>query len=332
MTRSRSPGNVPGEIVAKYYAQRAEAGLIITEGTSPSPNGLGYARIPGLFNGAQVAGWKGVTDAVHKAGSKIFVQLMHTGRIGAQQNLPEGAKVFGVSAVAAAGQMYTDTAGMVDHPVPQEFTDAEVESTIEEYVQSAKLAIEAGFDGVELHGANGYLIEQFLNVASNKRTDKWGGTIENRMRFAVEIATRTAKAIGGEKLGIRLSPYGVFNGMELDAETDALYLALAKKLSDIGMAYIHMVDHSAQGAPKPSPELVKQMRAAFKGAFMLSGGYDEKRAEADLQEKNADLISFSHKFIANPTLVTKMKNGTPLSPPDQSTFYTPGEKGYTDYV
>jgi len=332
MTRSRCIGNVPGEIVAKYYAQRAEAGLIITEGTSPSPNGLGYARIPGLYNDAQVAGWKGVTDAVHKAGSKIFVQLMHTGRIGAQENLPPGAKVFGASAVQAPGKMYTDAAGMVDHPVPQEFTDAEVESTIEEYVQSAKLAIEAGFDGVELHGANGYLIEQFLNVASNKRTDKWGGTIENRMRFAVEIAARTAKAIGAEKLGIRVSPYGVFNSMELDADTDALYLALAKKLSELGLAYIHMVDHSAQGAPKPSPELVKQMREAFKGTFILSGGYDEKRAEADLQEKRGDLVCFSHKFISNPTLVSKMKSGAALTPPDQATFYTPGEKGYTDYV
>lgn len=332
MTRSRSEGNVPGAIVAKYYEQRAEAGLILTEGTSPSPNGLGYARIPGLFNAEQVAGWKAVTDAVHKAGSKIFVQLMHTGRIGAAQNLPAGARVVAPSAVAAPGKMYTDAAGMQDHPVPHAMTDAEVEATLNEYAASAKLAMEAGFDGIELHGANGYLIEQFLNTASNKREDKWGGSVANRARFAVEAARRCAAAIGADKVGIRLSPYGVFNAMETDPETDALYLEVAKQLSDLHLLYIHMVDHSAQGAPKPSPELVRAMRAAFKGTFILSGGYDAQRAEADLQEKRGDLITFASKFIANPKLVSKLKAGAELTPPDPSTFYTPGEKGYTDYV
>ncbi|MFO0665404.1 MAG: alkene reductase [Polyangiaceae bacterium] len=332
MTRSRSIDNIPGPIVATYYAQRAEAGLIVTEGTSPSPNGLGYARIPGLFNAAQVAGWKAVTDAVHKAGGKIFVQLMHTGRIGAPQNLPPGAKVVGPSAVAAPGKMYTDAAGMQDHPTPHALTDAEVEATLDEYTTSAKLAMEAGFDGIELHGANGYLIEQFLNTASNKRDDKWGGSVANRARFAVEAARRCAAAIGADKVGIRLSPYGVFNSMETDAETDALYMELAKQLSALKIVYIHMVDHSAQGAPKPSEELVRGMRAAFSGTFILSGGYDAKRAEADLQEKRGDLIGFASKFISNPKLVSKLKSGEALTPPDPSTFYTPGEKGYTDYV
>ncbi len=194
MTRSRSIGNVPGPIVATYYAQRAEAGLIVTEGTSPSPNGLGYPRIPGLFNAEQVAGWKGVTDAVHKAGSCIVVQLMHTGRVGAVQNLPPGAKVIGPSPIAAPGQMYTDSAGMQDHPVPHAMTEADIEATIGEYAHAAKLAVEAGFDGIELHGANGYLIEQFLNVASNQRKDKWGGSVENRVRFAAHTpATRDAR-------------------------------------------------------------------------------------------------------------------------------------------
>lgn len=332
MTRSRSIGNVPGPIVAKYYAQRAEAGLIITEGTSPSANGLGYPRIPGLFNQDQVAGWKLTTDAVHKAGSRIFVQLMHTGRVSAQQNLPAGATIVAPSAIAAPGQMYTDSAGMQDHPVPHAMTAEQIETAINEYVHSAKLAIEAGFDGVELHGANGYLIEQFLNVASNQRTDEWGGSLTNRIRFAVEVARRTAAAIGGDKLGIRLSPYGVFNGSTLDAETDAVYLKLTEELSALKLVYVHVVDHSAMGAPKPSESLIRGMRAAFKGTFILSGGYDAARAEADLQEHHGDLVAFGSKFLSNPTLVTKLKTGAEMTPPDMATFYTPGEKGYTDYV
>jgi N-ethylmaleimide reductase len=331
MTRSRSIGNIPGPIVATYYAQRAEAGLIITEGTSPSPNGLGYARIPGLFNAAQVAGWKAVTDAVHKAGSSIFVQLMHTGRVSAAQNLPAGARVVAPSAVAAPGKMFTDTAGMQDHPTPHAMSEGEVEATIAEYGASAKHAVEAGFDGVELHGANGYLIEQFLNLGANQRTDRWGGSVENRIRFAVEVARRAAAAIGAAKVGIRLSPYGVFNGSVPDAETDALYLKLAEELSSLKLAYIHVVDHSHMGAPKPKVELIRGMRAAFKGTFILSGGYDRGRAEADLNEKHGDLVAFGTKFLANPTLVTKLKSGAALTPPDQATFYTPGEKGYTDY-
>jgi N-ethylmaleimide reductase len=331
MTRSRSIGNIPGPLVAAYYAQRAEAGLIITEGTSPSPNGLGYARIPGLFNAAQVTGWKAVTQAVHQAGSKIFVQLMHTGRVAAVQNLPAGAKIVGPSAIAAPGQMYTDTAGMQNHPIPHPMGEDEIEAAIAEYGHSAALAVEAGFDGVELHGANGYLIEQFLNLGANQRTDRWGGSVENRIRFAVEVARRAVAAVGAAKVGIRLSPYGVFNGTQPDAETDALYLKLAQALSDLKLAYLHVVDHSQMGAPKPKPELIRGMRAAFKGTFILSGGYERSRAEADLNEKHGDLIAFGTKFLANPTLVTKLKSGAALTAPDQATFYTPGEKGYTDY-
>ncbi len=331
MTRSRSIGNIPSELVAKYYAQRAEAGLIVTEGTSPSPNGLGYARIPGLFNQEQVAGWKLVTKAVHDAGSRIFVQLMHTGRIAAQQNLPEGARVVGASAITAPGEMWTDTVGKQPHPEPHALTGAEVESTIEEYVTSAKLAVEAGFDGVELHGANGYLIDQFLNTASNHRTDKWGGSVENRVRFAVEIAKRTAAAIGADKVGIRLSPDGTFNAMAPDAEMHALYTKLTNDLSALKIAYVHVVDHSALGGPKPKEETIRAMRDAFHGTFILSGGYDPKRAEVDLQEKRGDLVAFGRAFLANPTLVTKFKTNAPLTPPDMATFYTPGEKGYTDY-
>jgi N-ethylmaleimide reductase len=331
MTRNRSFDNIPGEIVATYYAQRAEAGLIITEGTSPAADGLGYPRMPGLFNDAQVAGWKRVTDAVHAAGGKIFVQLMHAGRVGHPANLPEGARLLGPSAVAAPGTMHTDTEGAQPHPAPVAMTEDDIERTLGYFESSAKLAIQAGFDGVELHGANGYLIEQFLNTASNQRTDQWGGSVENRVRFGVEVAKRVANAIGADRVGIRISPYGVFNGSVADAETDAVYLALTKQLDALKLLYIHTVDHTSMGAPKPSPELYHAIRQNFSGAILLSGGYDAARATADLTEKRGELVAFGRPFLANPHLVTKLKQGAELRAPDFSKLYTPGADGYTDY-
>jgi N-ethylmaleimide reductase len=332
MTRSRSIGNVPGDLVATYYAQRAEAGLIVTEGTSPSPNGLGYARIPGLFTEEQARAWKKVTGAVHAAGGRIFVQLMHTGRVTHPGNLPAGGRVLAPSAIAYAGEMWVDPDGNKPIPTPAAMTGAEIESAIDEYARSGELAMEAGFDGVELHGANGYLIEQFLNTASNARSDEWGGTVRNRTRFAIEVARRVATRIGGDRLGIRLSPYGAFNGMKSgDEGTDEIYESLAGELSKVGLVYVHIVDHSAMGAP-PVPATIKQrIRAAFGGAIILSGGYDRDRAEADLRDKRGDLVAFGRPFLANPRLVTKLQKRAPLANPDFATFYTPGEKGYTDY-
>ncbi len=331
MTRSRAIGNVPNELMEKYYAMRAGAGLIITEGTSPSANGLGYARIPGLFSDAQVQGWRRVTDGVHAAGGKIFVQLMHTGRVSHPANMPAGTKLVAPSAIAAPGEMWTDSNGMQPHPVPAEMSEADIAQAIAEYAASAKHAIEAGFDGVELHGANGYLIDQFLNTATNQRTDKWGGSVENRTRFAVEVAKATAAAIGADRVGMRISPYGAFNGAVADAKMDAMYLRLIEELNDIGLVYIHVVDHSSMGAPEVSAELKAKIRANFKGKYILSGGYDVTRANADLDANHGDLVAFGRPFISNPDLVTKMREGSALKAPDPATFYTPGEKGYTDY-
>ncbi|NNM04337.1 MAG: alkene reductase, partial [Gemmatimonadetes bacterium] len=215
MTRSRATGNVPNELMAEYYAQRAEAGLIITEGTSPSPNGLGYPRIPGIFSQEQVDGWSKVTQAVHDVGGRIFVQLMHTGRVSHPENLPEGARVLAPSDVSLEETlMWVDARGKaVKMPGPEAMTDDEVRSTVEEYVQAARNALEAGFDGIELHGANGYLLEQFIHPHTNRRGDAWGGSVENRCRFVLEVARGCAEAIGGERVGIRISPYGVFNEM-----------------------------------------------------------------------------------------------------------------------
>jgi N-ethylmaleimide reductase len=331
MTRSRATGNVPNEMMEKYYALRADAGLIITEGTSPSPNGLGYARIPGLFSDAQVQGWKRVNDAVHAKGGKIFVQLMHTGRVSHPANMAADARILAPSAVALAGDMWTDSSGMQPYPVPSAMNEDDILAAIAEYAQSAKRAIEAGFDGVELHAANGYLIDQFLNAATNKRNDQWGGSVENRIRFAVAVAKAAAAAIGAEKIGMRISPYGAFNGTAADAKMDALYLRLVEELNPIGLAYIHVVDHSSMGAPEVSPELKQKIRANFKGKYILSGGYDAARANADLDAQKGDLVAFGRPFISNPDLVSKLQSGAELTSPDMETFYTPGEKGYTDY-
>jgi len=331
MTRSRSPGNSPGAIVAQYYSQRAEAGLIVTEGTAPSPNGLGYARIPGLFSSRHVQDWRNVTAAVHKSGGRIFVQLMHTGRVSHPLNMPAGSRILAPSSIGLTGKMWTDAQGEQPYPVPEEMTETDIQMTIAEYVRSAELAIEAGFDGVELHGANGYLINQFLNTASNQRKDRWGDSLANRMRFAVEIAQLSVAKIGRERVGIRLSPYGVFNDMAIDPTMEDTFERLAVELNRTGLAYIHLVDHSSMGAPEVTPSIKRKIRAAFRGTLILSGGYDRDRAEADLAGKNGDLIAFGRPFISNPKLVTKLQNGSTPIPADPATFYTPGKKGYTDY-
>jgi N-ethylmaleimide reductase len=332
MTRSRAIGNIPNDLMAEYYKQRSGAGLIITEGTSPSPDGLGYSRIPGIFSKPQVEGWKLITSAVHKSGSKIFIQLMHTGRMSHELNLPEGARVIAPSAVKAKGQMWTDSKQLQDFPVPQEMSVKDLTHTKEEYVEAAKNSIEAGFDGVELHGANGYLLEQFLSPVSNIRTDNYGGNIENRCRFVIEVVAGVAEAIGKKRTGIRLSPYGVASDMPHYPEIDATYKNLVKQLNNIGITYVHLVDHSAMGAPQVPSELKKLIRKNFKNSIILSGGYDLEKAENDLNNGLGDLIAFGRLFINNPDLVDRLRNGWPLSKDlDFNLFYSPGEKGYTDY-
>jgi N-ethylmaleimide reductase len=331
LTRSRAINNVPNDLMAEYYAQRASVGLIITEGTSPSPDGLGYPRIPGIFSQEQVQGWKRVVDAVHAKGTKIFVQLMHCGRVVHPLNLPKGARALAPSAIAAAGEMYTDAEGMQPQPVPQAMTEADIKTAIGEYVHSATNAMQAGFDGVELHGANGYLLEQFIRPTSNRRTDAYGGPIGNRARFALETAEAVIRAIGKEKVGIRLSPFGVFNDMPDYPEQEADYEYLAQQLNQQQLLYLHVVDHSSMGAP-PVPAKIKQkFRELFKGSLILSGGYDAARAEQDLADGKCDLIAIGRPILANPDIIARWQTGAALNALDMSTFYTPGAKGYTDY-
>jgi len=332
MTRSRAIGNVPNNLIAEYYEQRASAGLIITEGVSPSPNGLGYARIPGLFSDDQVEGWKLVTQSVHDRGGKIFAQIMHTGRIGHTNNLPDGAFLLSPSAVHAPGQIWTDAEGMQEHSSPKAMTLEEIELTKAEYVRAARNAVEAGFDGIELHGANGYLLEQFLSPHSNQRNDLYGGSIENRTRFVLEVAREISDVIGKEKTAIRLSPYGVFNEMPHYDEIDATYTYLARELNEIGIAYIHIVDHSSGGAPEVPLAIKKAIRAEFKNTIILSGGYTLAVAESDVTSGFADLVAFGKPFISNPDLVERFAKGFPLNIKlDASTLYSPGAKGFTDY-
>ena len=332
MTRSRNEaGNAPGALVARYYAQRAGAGLIITEGTSPSPNGLGYARIPGIFSDAQVKGWRAVTDGVHARGARIFMQLMHTGRVSRQSNLPEGGEVIAPSSVELPGEIWSDSEGMQPHTPARAMTPADITRTREEYVQAALNAVAAGCDGVELHGANGYLIEQFIHPHTNRRTDAYGGSIEGRARFVLEVVEGMIAAIGRERVGIRLSPYGVFNDMPHYPEIDQTYDYLARELDRLGVVYVHLVDHSSMGAP-PVPDAVRRrVREAYGGAVILCGGYDAGRAEEALDAGVADLIAFGRPFISNPDLVERMQQGISLTDPDMDTFYTAGERGYTDY-
>ena len=331
MTRNRAVGNIPNELMAQYYAQRASAGLIITEGTSPSPNGLGYARIPGIFSSAQVAGWKRVSEAVHPLGAKLFMQLMHCGRVAHPLNLPAGARILAPSAVAAAGEIYTDAQGLQPNAMPEAMSTADIKAAVEEFAQAARNAVAAGFDGIELHGANGYLLEQFIRPTSNLRTDDYGGGIENRARFVLEVVAAAIAAIGKDRVGIRLSPFGVFNDMPGYAAMEADYAYLARQLDAAGLVYLHVVDHSSMGAP-PVPDSMKAtFRTVFRRTLILSGGYDVVRAENDLDERKCDLVAFARPFLANPDLVERWKSGPALNAPDLNTFYTPGAKGYTDY-
>ncbi|WP_411767523.1 alkene reductase [Winogradskyella sp. A3E31] len=333
MTRCRAIDNIPNDLMATYYSQRASAGLIITEGTSPSINGIGYARIPGAYSPAQIAGWKTIADAVHKKDGNIFVQLMHCGRIAASENIPDGGKVVAPSPLKAAGKMYTDSKGMVAHATPQEVPLEHIDETQQEFVDSAQKLIRAGIDGVELHSANGYLLDQFLNPKSNLRTDNYGGDFKNRARFVIETAKKVASAIGAEKLGIRFSPYGAMNDVEHNYDDIVeLYSYLAQELRKIGIAYIHIVDHTGtMGAPDFKTDIKNTIKLNFDGTIITGGDVNSKSDVEEIINQGYDLVYIGRPFISNPDLVDKLKNGGDLKEPNSDLFYTPGAEGYTDY-
>jgi N-ethylmaleimide reductase len=328
MTRSRAgEGGVPTELVAEYYTQRASAGLIITEGVQPSVVGQGYPWTPGLHSEEQVAGWRKVTDAVHADGGVIFAQLMHAGRIGHPSLLPDGLTPVAPSAVTPAGQLFTGT-GMADFTEPRALTGDEIRETVRDFARAARNAIDAGFDGVELHGANGYLIHQFLSPRTNLRTDEWGGSAENRVRFAVEAVGAVAAEIGAGRTALRVSPGNPYNDI---AETDVaeVYGALVEAIEPLGLAYLHTVE----AAPEHR-EHTEALRAGFSGTFVLNPateGPTDHRALGLLENGTADLIAFGALFLANPDLPVRLAAEGPYNAPDPATFFGGTEKGFTDY-
>lgn len=327
MTRSRAAGGTPTQSMATYYAQRAGAGLIVTEGTQPSVQGQGYTDTPGLHSPAQVQAWKAVTDAVHAEDGVIFAQLMHSGRIGHPDLLPDGMIPIGPSPVQAKGQLFTHT-GLQDFVVPRELNEADILATIEDYASAARNAIDAGFDGVELHGANGYLIHQFLSAHTNRRDDRWGSGVNGRIRFAVEVARATSQAIGADKVGIRISPGTAVNDINDDPDHDATFLPLVRELASLDLAYLHLAERAGR-------ELTGRIRAAWPYTLVLNPdtgstptGPEELRL---IEDGTTDLLAFGAHFIANPDLPHRLATGAPLAQGDRGTFFGGGDRGYIDY-
>jgi N-ethylmaleimide reductase len=331
MTRSRGTlDNGPGPLAATYYAQRASAGLIITEGTQTSPAAKGFARVPGIFTDAHIAEWREVTDAVHAAGGHIFVQLWHCGRISHHRSQPGRQAPVAPSAIRADAFCVLDDGSRVATDMPRAFETAELPLLIDEFVTAARNGIAAGFDGVELHGANGYLLHQFLSESTNTRTDGYGTTAAGRMRLVLELAEAVGAAIGRERVGIRLSPVNRYNDIS-EPDAEGFYGALIAELDRVGLAYIHMVEGQAGQVRELEGIDHHTWRRRFSGAWIANNMYDEALAEAALQAGYADLVSFGRPFIANPDLALRYRTGAPLNEVDFTTAYRGGEAGYTDY-
>jgi N-ethylmaleimide reductase len=330
LTRSRAAdGDIPGSAMnVDYYRQRSGAGLIISEGTQISPVGKGYMATPGIYSDAQVEGWKPITQAVHDAGSKIIAQIWHVGRI-THPDLTGGAQPVAPSAIQPKVVAYTPN-GKVDVPVPHALTTVEVKDVVEQFRQAAANAIRAGFDGVEIHGANGYLVDQFIRDGANQRTDAYGGSIENRCRFALEVVDACVAEIGAGRVGIRLSPLTPFNDLA-DSNPQAVFGYLVEELNKRGIAFIHFIE-GATGGPRDVPGFdYAWARQTFKGTYIANNGYDRQMAMDAIDSGKADAIAFGRLFIANPDLVERLKLNAVLNAPNPNTFYTPGPVGYTDY-
>jgi len=332
LTRSRaSEDGVPRPLMAEYYTQRASAGLIIAEGTNISPQGRGYAFTPGIYNDAQVEGWRRVTEAVHARGGRIFPQLWHVGRVSHPSLQPGGALPVAPSAIRPQATSYT-SAGFTPCVTPRALAISEIAEIIEQYRRAAQNALAAGFDGVEIHAANGYLIEQFLRDSTNKRTDAYGGSRENRGRFLLEAVEAVAGVCGGERVGIRLSPLSSVNGADLDNDPGETYASVVEHLNAFGLAYIHIIEGVTQGAREVLGGFDLQiLRRLFKGLYMANNGYDLRLALEARRRNLADLISFGRLYIANPDLVERLRIGARLNVPDRATFFGGGAAGYTDY-
>lgn len=331
LTRNRAPDAIPTELTATYYAQRATAGLIISEATAISPEGQGYADVPGLYGTEQLDGWKKVTRAVHEAGGKIVVQLWHVGRISHTSLQPGHAKPVAPSAIRAHAKTVLLKDGVptfTDTSEPRALDAEELPRIVQDYRHAARNAIAAGFDGVEVHGANGYLIDQFLRDTPNQRTDAYGGSLENRARLLFEVLTAVTQAIGSERVGLRLSPLNSFNSMK-DSDPLALIGFLADRLNAFNLAYLHVMRADFFGVQKA--DVMPVAREKYKGVLVGNMGYSADEAEAAIAEGKLDAVAFGTAFLANPDLPARIRAKAPLNAPDSNTFYTGGAKGYTDY-
>ncbi|MBW4642868.1 MAG: alkene reductase [Goleter apudmare HA4340-LM2] len=331
MTRNRSgEGNVPTPLNATYYAQRATAGLIVTEGTQISPQGMGYPATPGIHSLEQIAGWRQVTDAVHSAGGKIFLQLWHVGRISHPSLQPDGALPVAPSAIAPAGNAMTYT-GYQPFVTPRALELDEISGIVDQFRQGAKNALAAGFDGVEIHGAFGYLIDQFLQDGTNQRSDRYGGSVENRARFLLEVTDAVCSVWGAERVGVKLSPSNTFNDIrDSDPQTTFGYAIAA--LKSFGLGYLHLMEPTPadiRHGGKPIP--VVEFRPLYPGELIANGGYDKEKGNAAIANGDADLISFGALFLANPDLPKRLRLDAPLNEGDRNTYYGGDEIGYTDY-
>ena len=331
LTRNRAgPGNVPGPLNAEYYAQRACAGLIVSEASQVTPEGQGYPATPGVHSAEQVAGWRLVTDAVHSRGGRIFLQLWHVGRISHPSLQPGGALPVAPSAVRPAGEAIT-LEGLKPFVTPRALALEEIPGVVQAYRAGAANAREAGFDGVEVHAANGYLLDQFLRDGTNRRTDRYGGSLENRARLMMEVVEAVCGVWGADRVGARLSPLQPFNDMR-DSDPRATFTYAVHALNAFGLAYLHITEMGteAPGAAGPAFDL-HELRRAWQGRYMTNGGYDRDRANAALAAGDADLVAFGVPFLANPDLPERFRRGAPLNPPNPDTFYGGGAEGYTDY-
>jgi N-ethylmaleimide reductase len=331
MTRGRAgSGNVPSPLAASYYAQRASAGLLITEATQVTPKGVGYANTPGIYSAEQIAGWRRVVDSVHQAGGRIFLQLWHVGRISHPLYQPDGALPVAPSAIAAKGDLFTPE-GMKPYETPRALETLEIAGVVDDFRTGAKNALAAGFDGVEIHGANGYLPDQFLRDGTNQRTDAYGGSVENRARLLLEITQAAVDVWGPDRVGVRLSPSGTFNDMS-DSDPEKTFGYAIAALDALEIVYVHLVEGmeaDIRRGGKIVPSAI--FRPLFQGALILNGGYSRDRADAVIKEGTADMVSFGTAFLANPDLPRRLQIGAELNEPDSKTFYGGTEKGYTDY-
>ena len=327
--RSKQPGNIPWELNATYYAQRASAGFIISEATQVSQQGQGYPATPGIHSKEQIQGWKIVTDAVHKNGGHIFLQLWHVGRI-SHPDYHNGELPVAPSAIKPKGKGVTPT-GMQEFVTPRALETAEIAGIVEDYRNAAKQALAAGFDGVEIHGANGYLLDQFLRDGTNNRTDNYGGSLENRARLLLEVIQAVVEVWGADKVGLRLSPSGTFNDMA-DSAPETIFVYVLEQLNHLGLAYLHLVD-ALEGDIRHGAKVVSLaiLRKAYRGKLIICGGYDQDKAEQAIEQGLADAVAFGQLYIANPDLVERFKANAPLNKPDMATFYGGNEKGYIDY-